>query len=105
MLAVVCSVRRPLSVPKPTAASATFCVYGSSRIRRTLSHHSGQYLTLDKEVAKAQWSTSMRAFCSRTFSYGFSLWYEQPSYVRFQTISHIRRNSSAQRPEDLLGPW
>ena len=97
MLTLDCSGRVPLSVPRPMAASATFCVYGSSRRIRSLSRQLVSIYIFEKSAPLI--IVAQTSFC------GFSPWYAQPSCSRFQTILRIRCSNAFPGPGGPLCPW
>lgn len=88
--------RLPLSVPNPTAASADFWVYGSSRKRRILW------------FPKVSVSFNTHATISpsgQTFACDSCSWYGQPDCIHFRTISRTPRNNTSLGPGGPLHPW
>lgn len=96
----------PLSVPNPTAASASFCECGSSRSNRILSQNSAsipphtvrlcRFPNQPKhpQGAVAQHSSNSRVIVVLTSAYDSSRVYARPNCTRSQTTSRTRRSSA-----------
>ena len=84
------AIRGPLSVLNPTAASASFCVYGSSFNALSLQIHQLPFLPKNIEL---------------TVSYAYSLSYAPPNYAHSRTISHTQYNRTLPVQVDLQRLW